>query len=72
MASPLSYREFPPIPPLLPHLECVWVLSGTGPGPAPVLPDGSPELILHLGDPVEAAMGEERPARQPAAHFVGQ
>ena len=72
----LRYREFPPPDPLRRQLTCLWLLEGhaTGsPGEVhPVLPDGSPELIIHLGDPFGAATGEGAPSQQPRAHFAGQ
>ena len=72
----LRYREFPPPAPLRRHLTCLWLLEGhAAAAPAEahaVLPDGSPELIIHLGDLFGAATGEAAPCRQPRAHFAGQ
>lgn len=53
----MRYREFEPAPRLAEVVECLWALEGAAPpagGPAePILPDGRPELVLHLGDPFE-------------------
>ena len=43
-------------PPLAPIVDCVWTLDGHAREMAdvqPVLPDGRPEIILHLGDPFD-------------------
>ncbi len=43
-----------------------------GPGGDPALPDGSPELIFNLGDPIWASTAGRPWRRQPLAMLVGQ
>jgi AraC-like DNA-binding protein len=38
----------------------------------PVLPDGRPELILHLGDPFDRVRADGQTERQPSMLFAGQ
>jgi len=72
----LTYRELKPPPALHRFVSCFWLLEeGVPPGltlPQPILPDGSPELIFHLGDPSEASPDGGPFRRQPPAHLVGQ
>ena len=57
----LRYVEHRPRAALRPHLECLWLVSDPRPraGRAPerVVPDGCPELIVHLGDPFSRQVG---------------
>lgn len=63
----LRYVEHRPRPELRPHLECLWQVSDARARlrrtPERVVPDGCPELIVHLGDPF---------ARQSAGRWVRQ
>ncbi|HVS33898.1 MAG TPA: helix-turn-helix domain-containing protein [Thermoanaerobaculia bacterium] len=65
----LTYREYAPDRRLAPLVKCLWTLRGTDDAPRPerILPDGSFELIFHLGDPFEQAG-----AAQPAAMLMGE
>ena len=65
----LSYREHAPDVRLAPFVKCLWTLRGTDDDPRPerILPDGSFEVIFHLGDPFLQS-GE----RQPAAMLMGE
>jgi AraC-like DNA-binding protein len=51
----MRYVEHRPAAALRPHLECLWQVSdarrSAGRRPERVVPDGCPELIVHLGDP---------------------
>ena len=52
----IDYREFPPSPPLLPFVECLWILkshSNFFKKRELVIPGGRIELIFNLGSPVE-------------------
>jgi Domain of unknown function (DUF6597) len=53
----LRYREVRPRPPLGRFLECFWFADADAPArdvPAErIVPDGCPELIVHLGDRFE-------------------
>ena len=70
----LRYREHRPGPDLRPHVECLWTVTDTvvraGRAPERVLPDGCPELIVHLGDPFARLIGS-RWVVQPRAFLVG-
>ena len=71
----MQYREWAPIPELRAAVERVWTLEGLADpndGPQPVLPDGRPELILHLGQPFELAAGSGEIHVQPNIIFAGQ
>jgi AraC-like DNA-binding protein len=71
----MKYREFTPQPPLAMIVECVWTLGGDASemtDAQPVLPDGCPEIILHLGDPFERVHGDGERERQTTVIFAGQ
>jgi AraC-like DNA-binding protein len=57
----LEYVERRPAADLAAHLECVWSVSGRTSartrGPERIVPDGCPELIVHLGDPFSRRIG---------------
>ena len=70
----VQYREWGPVPQLAAFVERVWALEGQaepGDPPQPVLPDGRPELVLHLGDPFVLVTGGCS-TRQPSIVFAGQ
>lgn len=73
-ADVLKYRERRPAPALRPFVECVWMISGprvSSPRAAErVVPDGCPELIVHLGDPFARWTGG-RWVVQPRAFLAG-
>ena len=70
----LRYVEQRPRPALRPHLECLWLVSDphqrAGRAPERVVPDGCPELIVHLGDPFSRQVGG-RWRRQRRAFLAG-
>ncbi len=71
----MRYREFAPQPALADVVECLWTLEGDASANAvadPVLPDGRPELIIHLGQPFERLTIDGRFESQPAVLFAGQ
>ncbi|MBK8002617.1 MAG: AraC family transcriptional regulator [Gemmatimonadetes bacterium] len=71
----MKYAEVPVGPEAGGGVRCWWSLTDdTGPPAAaePALPDGSPELIVNLGDPFEQVAADGRVTRQPAAFLVGQ
>lgn len=69
----MHYAESPPLPSLAPFVRCIWTLEGCASGGvSPVLPDGHPELILHLGDAFEVVADDGTAARQAPAVFAGQ
>lgn len=70
----LQYLEVSPHPRLAPVIKSYWTLRGVGPpgGVERVVPDGSAELVLHLGESfhrIDGARGRERQSR---TLFVGQ
>jgi len=70
----LRYVEHRPRASLRPHLECLWLVSDPRPrvrrAPERVVPDGCPELIVHLGDPFSRQVGG-RWRRQRRAFLAG-
>jgi len=69
------YREYRLRPPLNRFVECVWCLSQTARVEAeeavqPVPPDGTVEVIFHLGEPF-TQVGDGLSERQPATMVVG-
>jgi AraC-like DNA-binding protein len=70
----LQYAERPAPAALAPHVECVWsvwdsVARADRP-PERIVPDGCPELIVHLADPFARRQGT-RWVRQPRAFLAG-
>lgn len=57
-------------------MQCVWTLEGSadelGSDLQPVLPDGRPELIVHLGDPFDRLRDDGVEERQSHVLFAGQ
>jgi AraC-like DNA-binding protein len=73
----MEYRELEPHDPrLAPLVSCIWTLRGRaedlGSDAQPVLPDGCPELVVHLGDCFERVDADGTLARQPRILFAGQ
>ena len=72
----MRYEEHAPLPALAPFVERLWTLEGhasmLGGALQPVLPDGRPELILHLGDRFDRIHSDGREERQDALLFAGQ
>ncbi len=67
----MEYAEHRPPAALRPHLECLWSVTGLGVRePQRVVPDGCPELIVHLGDVFERRVGA-RWVRQPRLFLAG-
>ncbi len=71
----MHYREVRPRPPLDRFLECFWFADADGPlpGAAPdrIVPDGCPELIVHLATPFERLEEGGAGSIQPRAFLVG-
>ncbi len=71
----MQYREYAPVPSLASIVDRVWTLDGDSrelAGAQPVLPDGRPEIILHLGDPFDRVQPGGARECQPHAIFAGQ
>ncbi len=72
----MHYRELRPRPPLDRFLECFWFADGEAPAssdspPERIVPDGCPEMILHLGERFERVEENGRRLRQPRSFLVG-
>lgn len=71
----MNYHEIVPTQALREWVRCYWFLTGDRPAPEeagdPALPDGSPELIFHLGDRYRA-LRQSGWVLQPQAMLVGQ
>jgi AraC-like DNA-binding protein len=70
----LSYTERPAQAALRPYLECLWAVWDERPRgrrrPERIVPDGCPELIIHLADPFSRLIGRGW-ARQPPLFLAG-
>jgi len=71
----VDYREYKPCERLGPFVQCYWTLRGCAPAGAPpqrVFPDGSMELIFHLGEAFERIDERGVARRQAGALLAGQ
>jgi AraC-like DNA-binding protein len=70
----LRYEQRRPGTALEPFVECLWAISARGAAatrsPERVVPDGCPELIVHLGDPFARQVGG-RWVMQPRVFLAG-
>jgi AraC-like DNA-binding protein len=70
----MIYVEKPPPAALAPWVECFWSVTDTGARarrePDRIVPDGCPELIVHLADPFARKVGG-RWVRQPRVFLAG-
>ncbi len=70
----MRYAERRPAPGLARILECVWEVADRAPraarAPDRIVPDGCPELIVHLGDPFARRVGD-RWVVQPRIFLAG-
>ena len=68
----MVYRRFAPGPAASAFVDHYWILETSDAGGLQrVVPDGAPELIVHLGTPFESRSGEEWRA-QPRVFVAGQ
>ena len=72
----MRYFERPPAATLAPFVECLWTVEDLRPKSnrqtERVVPDGCPELIVHLGDTFSRHDGDRRRwNRQPTAFLAG-
>ena len=71
----MLYREIAPTPMLAPYVRCVWTLdveTQTTFNPEPVFPDGSMELVFHLGEPFREVRAKDGERVQQPSFLVGQ
>jgi AraC-like DNA-binding protein len=71
----VNYQERAPTAWLASIVQCIWTLEGDAAelrDEQPVLPDGRPELVIHLGDPFDRIRANGESDRQPALLFAGQ
>jgi AraC-like DNA-binding protein len=72
----VRYSEHPPSAALAPFVRCLWTLEGDAADLAepiqPILPDGCPELVIHLGDAFERMYPNGRIERQASVLLAGQ
>lgn len=72
----MRYAEFAPSAALAHVVRCFWTLEGDAlelaAAAQPILPDGRPEIIFHLGDPFELIYENGTVERQPRTIFAGQ
>jgi AraC-like DNA-binding protein len=71
----VHYRELRPRPPLDRFLECFWFVDAVAPPsespPERIVPDGCPEMIVHLGERFEKVEEDGRRMLQPRSFLVG-
>ena len=72
----MLYQEYAPLAALAPFVDRLWTLEGhasmLGGALQPVLPDGRPEVILHLGEKFERVHPDGHQERQDDLLFAGQ
>ncbi len=72
----MQYTEYAASPQVAPFVHCLWTLEGSvhdlNALAQPILPDGRPEIIVHLGDPFERISLNGIAERQPPVIFAGQ
>ena len=72
----MNYREFIPCKPLQSWVRCIWTLESPSLLPSapldPIIPDGRPELIINLGDPVMEVGNKGQTYLQSNALIAGQ
>jgi AraC-like DNA-binding protein len=72
----MHYAEYAPAAPLAPFVRCIWTLEGHAADLdepiQPILPDGCPELVMHLGDAFERLHSDGRTERQALVLLAGQ
>ena len=72
----MHYEEHEPLAVLVPLVDRLWTLEGhasmLGGALQPVLPDGRPEVILHLGEKFERVHPDGQQERQNDLLFAGQ
>ncbi len=71
----MFYREFPPHPALIDHVQCIWLFEAAPHEAADdtqrIVPDGHPEMLLHFGDRFHE-VHEEKVVVQSRLIFAGQ
>jgi AraC-like DNA-binding protein len=70
----MQFAEIQPLAALAGFVDRIWMLEAppdAGAAGDPILPDGRPELVLHLGDPFEL-VDDGRAVRQAPILFAGQ
>jgi AraC-like DNA-binding protein len=70
----MDYAEFTPLAHLAPYVHCVWSFSSADAALVSdrIVPDGRPELIVHLGEPFAELSADGKWVTQPRALFAGQ
>ena len=72
----MRYDEQPPVAGLAPFVDRIWTLEGhasmLGGALQPVLPDGRPEIVMHLGDGFHRVNVLDHEERQHDLLFAGQ
>ncbi len=72
----MRYAEYPPHPHLASHIRCYWVFEHVFEQGETrddrIVPDGSPELIFHFGEPYAEIGNDGVATRQPRSLFAGQ
>jgi hypothetical protein len=67
----MEYRQYDPSPAARSFLACLWTLETGSREVQRIVPDGRPELILHLGEPFDACH-DGAWVRQPRCFLTGQ
>ncbi|MEM7245029.1 MAG: helix-turn-helix domain-containing protein [Acidobacteriota bacterium] len=68
----MRYAEHPPSADLAPLVACHWILEATAAPAQRIVPDGSPELVLHWGESFRRRHDDGRRERQPRCLVFGQ
>ncbi len=68
----MNFHQFEPSPALKTAVSCYWIIEGNETAASKIIPDGSPEMIFHYGDPYEIFISESAAQIQPLSLVAGQ
>jgi methylphosphotriester-DNA--protein-cysteine methyltransferase len=68
----MNFHQFPASPALQSAISCYWIIEGNETAASKIIPDGSPEMIFHFGDPYEIFDDQSTARIQPLSLVAGQ
>jgi AraC-like DNA-binding protein len=68
----MNFHQFPASPALQSAIACYWIIEANETAASKIIPDGSPEMIFHFGDPYEIFDDQSAWQIQPLSLVAGQ